>query len=380
MAPAPGRRRERRRDRTAQAAVLGLAVLAAFVAGIAGNPRPGRAEARSSSPDVAAPASTPAAPPHSMLFGHVGRDRRLDLLVAFGWERGARRGTALLVPPALVAEVPALGAQALADVPTLAAAKDVEVVVENELGVDFDRALFVDDAKLAASLAPAGPLAVDFPRRARIEDAEGVAAFHAGRRTVAPEYARRFLVARTGDQLAQLDVVGAVLEGWLAAIADPTAAAATRQADRRLAPLTRAREAQLRVRTLPVEQTSTAGGERFRLRVAAARDVVERAFQWAVVGPGTRPRVEVLNGAGGPRAILAAAARIVPAGGHVVLTGNVPGFAVPATRVVYYRPVSAVAARRVAKALGAAKVVAATDANDVVDLTVIVGEDFQQST
>jgi hypothetical protein len=85
-----------------------------------------------------------------------------------------------------------------------------------------------------------------------------------------------------------------------------------------------------------------------------------------------------LNGVGSVGLTQAVAARIVPAGGEVTLTGNVPGFGVAATKVVYYRAGARDDARRFAKALGVGKVIRAADAIDVVDVTVVVGKDFDR--
>jgi hypothetical protein len=67
----------------------------------------------------------------------------------------------------------------------------------------------------------------------------------------------------------------------------------------------------------------------------------------------------------------------VPAGGEVTLTGNLAGFGVRTTRVVYYRKNGRAAAQRMAAALGVGKVERATNAIDIVDLTIVVGKDFE---
>jgi hypothetical protein len=83
-----------------------------------------------------------------------------------------------------------------------------------------------------------------------------------------------------------------------------------------------------------------------------------------------------LNGTGAIALTQAVAERIVPAGGEITLTGNVPGFGVRHTSVVYYRKSDLPAARRVAAALGVGSVAEGNVPLDVVDLTVVVGADF----
>jgi hypothetical protein len=379
MAPAPERRRRReRRDRSAQIAVLVFALFVGLVAGIAGSPRGATANDGDRTPTTTRAARARVLPARTMLFGHIGLDRRLDLLVAFGWERGARRGTALLIPSTLMVEVPSLGPQAVADVPNLASQRLLEVVVENALGVSFDGMVLVADAKLAAVLAPAGTMTIDLPAPARVDDSAGTLTLPPGRHDIEPAQAMRLLAGRATDQLSHLVTVGAVLDGWRAALADRAVADATLQVDQRFLPLAIARNAEVRNSTLPVERLSSGGEERFRLRPGDAAAAVERLFPWALISDGPRPRVEVLNGVGGVGVTQSVAALVVPAGGEVTLTGNVPGFGVEATRVVYYRKDAAAAAKRLAEALGAGAVARATNAIDVVDVTIIVGKDFQR--
>jgi hypothetical protein len=379
MAPAPGRRHDRRRDRSAQVAVLAFAAFAAIVAAIAGSPRPGTA-----APDdePAVPPAEPAAviePGRTFLFGHVGSDHRVDLLVVFGWERDGSRGTAVLVPPALVAELPRFGARAVADVPRLTQAKHVELVLENELGMTFDDALFVDDEQLAALLAPASPLRIELAETLRARDPSGVVTLSRGRHDIDALTAKRLLVARRLGSRAKLDAVEAVLPGWLDGLANVAVAAQTVALEPGIAPVARTAGADLALRALPVEPVPGGSGGSLQLRADDARALLVRAFPWAVMST-PRPRVEMLNGVGAAGIPFVAANRVVPDGAHVTVTGDVPGFDVPRTRVLYYRPDGAEIARRLVRALGVGEVVAATtEANEAVDVTIVVGKDFRQS-
>jgi hypothetical protein len=377
MARAPeGRRRNARRDRRAQVAVVGLAVVAGLLAAVGGVARDEAADAGGRSREARGTREAPVLPARTLLFGHVGADRRVDMLVAFGWERGAREGRAVLVPPNLVVEVPSLGPQALADVRRLSSTELLQVVAENVLNVEFDGIVLAGDLRLSNLLAPAGTLRVDFPEAVRVDDEAGTVAFRSGPRAVEPAEAMRLLVGRSDDVLRHLVAVGAVLEAWQVALRDDAVAHATAQVDKRVLPITIGAGAQMRTSTLPVERVSSGGEERFRLRADDARDLVERSFPWAVISPEARPRVEILNGVGGVGVTQRVAALVVPAGGEVTLTGNVPGFGVRRTQVVYYREEAAIAARRLADALDTGRVVRAAEAIDVVDVTIVVGEDL----
>ncbi len=378
MAPAlERRRRQRRRDRSAQLTVLVVAVLAGLVAGIVGSPR---AETQTLS---RAHTTTPTKPPvvlpaRTLLVGHIGANKRVDVLVVFGWSRGATHGTVLLIPATTMVEVPSLGPQALADVPRLANGKLLRTVVENALDVHLDGEVLINDARLTALLAPAGNLRVDFPVATRVEDSDGTVAFSAGRHTVSAADAMRLLTGKGATQLSHLVTVGAILDSWLVALRDRSTAEATFAVDHRLLALMLGAGAQMNDTTLPVEQLSFAGEERFQPRLPDALDTVRQAFPFALISAQTRPRIEVLNGIGDVGITQTVATRVVPAGGEVTLTGNVPGFGVTTTRVLYYRPNGLAAAKRFARAIGAHHVVKATDAMDVVDVTIIVGSDFLQ--
>jgi hypothetical protein len=381
MAPVPeGRRRNQRRDRSVQLTVVVFAVVAGLVAAIAGTPRfvDDRASATAVGERVRVPASL--LPPRTLLFGHLAPGRRLDLLVAFAWDRGANTGTAILIPSTTMVEVPSLGPQAIADVPAVASTRLLETVVENALGVDFDGTVLVNDAQLARVLAPAGRMTVDFPDATRIDDDAGVLTFQSGRHRLEPSEAMRLLAGRTRDELGHLVTVAAVLDGWRDALTRRKVAEATVAVDRRLLPLAISAGATVQDSTLPVERLASGDEERFRVRTPDAFTLLQRAMPWAVIAQGKRPRVEVLNGAGAVGLTQAVAAKIVPAGGEVTLTGNVPGFGVERTRVVYYRDGARRAARRLAAALGVGRVVRAADAINVVDVTVIVGKDFRTSS
>lgn len=374
MAPASERRRRaRRRDRTAQLTVLAAALVAGLIAAVAASPR----TVSAASTVVATTPTTVARqrPANTFLFGHIGTDGRADLLVLFGWPGGARSGTALLIPATTLVEVPSFGPQALADVPRLASQSLLRVVVENALAVRVNRARFVTNAQLAALLAPARTLRVDFPDATRVDDSFGTVAFHSGTQRIAAADAARVLGGKGASTLSHLVAVGAVLDGWRAALADRAIANATRAVDRRVAPLVNTATAHVQDDTLPVAPLSAAGEERFQPREPDATDTITQAFGWARFTHGTRPRVQILNGVGRVGLTQAVAAKIVPAGGEVALTDNLAGFGKTRTQVVYYRENGAAAARRFAKVLGATDVERAADTTDVVDITIVVGAD-----
>jgi hypothetical protein len=379
MAPVSDRRRRRRRDRSAQLAVLGVATVAGMIAALAASPHTAAAAKAVHQSAVASP-SAPLMPPRTLLLGHIGPTRQLDLLVAYGWDRGARTGTAMLIPPTTMVEVPALGPQPLSDVTALASPALLPIVLANALDMRFSSVVLFDDAQLASMFAAAGPFDVDFPISAQAEDSGGTVAFNAGVHRIQPSDAVRLLVAPGTDALTHLVTVGAVLDGWRHKLTLPTPARATIATDRRVLPLVIRADAAVNDVTLPVDPLSSGAQSRYELRQPDATQAVVQAFPAFLIARGPRPRVELLNGVGDVGLTQQVAARVVPAGGQVTLTGNLANFGVRNTLVVYYDPSQLAAAKRLAAALGVGKVAHSAEPIDVADITIVVGQDFTSSS
>jgi hypothetical protein len=96
--------------------------------------------------------------------------------------------------------------------------------------------------------------------------------------------------------------------------------------------------------------------------------------------PGVSPqrtRVQILNGTGAIGASPRVAKKLVPAGARVVLSGNADSFAYAQTQIVFYDRSQQQAAARIRQALGTGRLVLSRQPLDVVDVTVIIGKDFQ---
>lgn len=373
-------RRPRSRDRRQQAAVAILAALAGLVAAISGTPRV-PADATEKSGDAGDPTVTTTAefPARAWLLAHKAGDGRVDLLAVVGTDTGGKAGAAVLVPTATVVEVPSLGSQTFADIARLSSSRLFLISVQNALGIRFQDVMIFDDDELAAALAPAVAFDVEFRRGVRIDDDAGTLTFQTGVVEVEAAEAMRLLAAPPGaKELVHLVTVRAVLEGWRAALRDNAVASATTAAVGAAKPLVESADAQLHYETLPVESISQGGDERFRIRRDDATAMLRDAIPWTLLGGGRpRPRVEVLNGTGGVGVTEAIAALVVPAGGEITLTGNVPDFGVEQTQVVYYRDEDAAAAGHLAAALGDVPVSKASEPIGVVDVTIVVGADFE---
>jgi len=86
--------------------------------------------------------------------------------------------------------------------------------------------------------------------------------------------------------------------------------------------------------------------------------------------------VQLLNGVGVPGLSPGVAERLVLAGASVQLTGNANRFDYGITQIVYYRDDKLEAAVAIQDVLGTGELVKALDPIDVVDVTVVVGDDL----
>jgi len=323
------------------------------------------------------PADLPALQTTAALVGHTAIDGSSDVILVLG--RTGEDGSVLLMPGATQVEVPSLGIQTLAQVPSLGSAALLTTTVQNLAGVRTGAAVLGGDASWASALAPAAPLVIDLPND--VTPAGGTRPeTPAGRvRATAEEALRLLTVDEEGSEVDHLVTVQAVLTAWFDRLRDPAVAAATRAAAPEIAgPLIEvATTGTPSFDTLPVDSVGTSGDERLRVRSASMPELVARAFPDARLGiEGARPRVEILNGVGTVGLAQAVAARVVPAGADVRLTGNWPGFGVGATQVVYYRDRDRRAAQVILDAVGVGTVRKAGRAVGITDITIIVGPDF----
>jgi hypothetical protein len=313
--------------------------------------------------------------PATLLLGHRNAQGTLDLLVLTG-ARG-RQASILLLPVATQVEVPSLGLQALSDLPNDSNDAVVRTTVENLLGVRIADTAMLDDASLTALLGAAAPIPVALHQPVRFDEASGDA-YAAGQQSLAAADAARLLVTpQPGSELDRLVTVQDVMNGWLGRLRRADIARATVRAVPDLSPLIAAgRAGDRRTDSLPVESVTTAGGERFEPRTRDIDTYVHQAFGGALVNSGrARPRVEILNGTGGVGLAQRIANKVVPAGGKVTLTGNVAGFGVGNTQIVYYTDAGRAAAQRMLRAVDCGSLKKADRAIGVVDVTIVAGAD-----
>jgi hypothetical protein len=291
-------------------------------------------------------------------------------------------GHLIMVPPGTMTELPSYGLDAVGRSFQLGGAPLLRAALENLLGVNLERIDVIDDAALTALVAPAGTITVRVPEQVEQVEPSGLVTvlFPAGDNQVTPADAPRFL-SLPGQQndLGRLVRHHAFWMAWLARVHDDPSLLPE------LAGLANARSAlallakgTVQYSTLPVEALDGGGGEQvYRVRQSELDALLRQALPGAVpLGDEGRTRVQLLNGTGIVGQSQQVAQRLLPAGFRIVVTANAKSFAYKETQIVFYRREQQQAATRVQEALGVGKLVRSRQPLDVVDVTVVVGADF----
>lgn len=322
--------------------------------------------------------ATPAEPGEGLLFVVPADDGHgVFVLAGAGTDE---QGAVLLVPGATQVEVPSLGSRTLAEALAVAGPSAPALAIENALGLRVGAVAVLDAAALAGVLGRGAPV----PIRLR-EPVEVGGTTWQGERELRAADAHALLTAPTDDGFARLLAAHAVLEGWLGSLDgdDEVETAASKVAtvaegsDRVVRDvLGRLAGGDARFDTLTVETVAAAPGEqRFTLASTAA----DEAADWLPglrQASGPRPRVEILNGTGAPGLAFRVAERIVPEGFQIVLTGNAKNFDHEETVIVVHDRSRKESAERLAEVMGVGVLRAPRQAVSVVDISILVGQDF----
>jgi hypothetical protein len=366
--------RRRKSTRRGTGFVLLALVLVAVVVLVITHPWRGGAPAAQHHPSAA---SRNAPLPSSVVF--VQKDAQggavsITLLVANPATGG---GHVVFVPPQTMTEIPSFGLDGAGKALSLGGPTLLQTTLENLLGVPLPTALVVSDAQISSYLQPAGALDVDVPTRVEQVDATGNVSvlWDAGPGNLSPGDVPRFLSARgQGNDLGRLARHQTFWTAWLAKIShDPSLAGGLPpELARVVRPLA---AGAVSYQTLPVQAVDggSGGDEVYQVRQADLDQLMGQLL------PGVSPdriRVQVLNGNGAIGSTRSVTARLVPAGAHIVLSGNADSFAYAQTQIVFYDRSQQQAAERVRQALGTGRLVLSRQPLDVVDVTVVIGRDF----
>ena len=328
--------------------------------------------------DNAASAGPPASPPVLIaLSDAAGNANSMLLLVPAEKDKG---GTVLLIPPGTMTEVASLGLEPVGHSLGLGGAQRLDATVENLLGVSIEEVLVFDDARFAALVQPAGPLSVRIDARVEQVGPTGQVdiAYEPGVHRIEPSQIPALLAVKgQGNDLSRLVRHQAFMTSWLAALKANPAAIPPQPPG-----LNKALKAliagQVDTRVLPVRAMGTTdAGELFQVEANELRTLVGDVFPGPRPGSEVRPRLQILNGTGAVGLAQKVSDKLVAAGVEVKLTGNAGRLDYAETQIVFYRKEDQAAAERVQKSLGIGRIVLSRNPVDVVDVTVIVGRDFQ---
>lgn len=323
---------------------------------------------------------------YTMVLAHKNADRIVDLLMVLGAEDGSEKGSVLLMPANMVVEIPAFSADTVGEVFRFGGRPLMQTSIANALAVDIGPILVLDDAQLVSVLEPTAPL--DVRLRAPIgNDLE------AGPHSFSAQEAADRLTKYPTDtpEFQHLVTVHAITDAWFAAIKSdevfkqieeriPQAPAedanAAKERKEVISILRALANGERRFDTVPLDTSGSTDLDSSRIDTKKIGPVVARAFPYALLASGVRPRVEILNGAGGIGITPSAAALLVRAGFQVVLTGIKPSFDQEETQVLYYVEEHRVSAERIAATLGIGKVLINRKPVQVADITIVLGADY----
>lgn len=310
--------------------------------------------------------------------------------------------TASFVPVSLLADVPGFGN----GVELLNALRDggpalLGASVANLLGIELDATAVTTGSALAALLERTGGLEVDVERQLVVSGPDGDAQvrFEAGPQTLDGERLAEYLRFREPGEtevstfVRQQQVVlalvealrdPAVLDAVLADGAPQLDVAGDRDAVRQvLAGLADAAgRSALQVRSLPVQPIGAAGdgGVTYVLPPDAREAFVDEHLAASRTGgEGGATRVEVLNGVGRPGVGSDVAALLDGGGFRIERTENAASFDEERTLILVYdeSAASLEAAEAVRDRLGVGTIQVSRQPQSVVELTIVVGADFQ---
>ena len=305
--------------------------------------------------------------------------------------------TVVFVAGNTLVEIPGFGRERLAAAHRLGGAALVEASLENALGIAIDHSVATSRKGLTAFLSGAAPLPVDVPHRL-VDDASVV--LPAGPQQLDADALVTLWTFR-GDGEDDLDGFNRQQLVWralLGALGDDAARERAVGADAAL-PRPDGTEDDAFVRgllgtlsdgaqgghigfeLLPVSVFGAAeDGPTYRLVDTEVADLVGTRFAASRPGAdgGERLRLQVLNGVGTPGIGRAVDARLDGEPLEVVLTDNASNFDHRRTRILVYGedPAVRAAAERVRDRLGIGTIELSRQPQSVVDLTIVVGADF----
>lgn len=339
----------------------------------------------------------------TLVFGTKEHSRAPEAvwMTLLSYDPSSDRAAVVYVPAHASAEVPGRGPQPVGETLASGGIPLLLVSTENMLGIEIDRYLELSDRDARLLFTATGPISVDVPSDVRISAGGNTTRviFEEGVQKLPAPFLVQLLYTR-GLDTDDIELGGRHVSFWdafLEAFRDEpgalrravtASAAALRESDADpsahadlLATLASLDDQDRIITTLPAHQVSVGGSELYQI------DQDEIAgFLHETLGSGAKRvdeiRVQILNGNGVPGIGQEAAERLVGHGFRVILTGNARRLNYAKTLIITYDSTTRgqALAERARELLGVGEVQVSVQQQGIVDLTIVVGEDFLRTT
>ncbi len=403
LTPSPPGRRERRRARSAKRRRLAaLAIAPIFVmVGIVALTRLGGDEPGAGDRPLL-PGGDPQITTLVMTTLHSDVSGQADTIALFATDPAGRKAFVLLVPTAVLTEIPGFGFDTIGRALSFGRTPLAEVTIENMLGVSVDHTAVLEDSTLARLIDRLGGIRIKVPATLLREDRDGrlVPAFDSGDQPMNGKRATEYLAFKGPDE-TELSRLARAQQVWEAIFVRSNGAkakdlrrqvallgsavggdASAEDLGRVLAVIAGAPPQARGYDVVPVGPVGSAGGEEaLRLNQEELEALVGRQLLGSLTAPPeeVRARVQLLNGNGIPEAGVLVAQRLVPAGFRIVDTGNAVSFNFPKTKIIVYADEPAIRelAERIRMLLKVGEIEIGRRPQTAVDITVVIGKDLQ---
>lgn len=357
---------------------------------------------RGEGPSEAVPNGAGAAEPDPitmLVFGTREEDSEPNALwmMLFNYDPVDRQGAAVHIPAHTAAEVPGRGLETLESSYASGGIPLLLVSVENLLGIELDRYLELSDRDARVLFQATGPITVDLPEDMRVPagNQQVRLLFGAGRQEVGARGISTLLYTR-GTGTDDVDFGSRHLAFWDGlfdrfdnapselASAFTSSAGAVGEADaspaelgRFFAALARLPRVAFTITTLPVTAVAAGDDELYSTDSASIKEFVAANLDEERVD-GQEVRVQILNGNGVPGIGEEVAQRLVGEGYRVILSGNARRLDYRRTLIVTYdgSAEGQELAEQAKRLLRVGRIQISAQQQGIVDLTIVVGEDF----
>lgn len=317
------------------------------------------------------------------------------------YDRSAGEGAAIYLPAHTAMEVPGRGLTGVGEAFESGDVSLLEVSIENLLDIPIDHHLELSSGDSQILFDQLGDLQINVPSEVRVPAGADQARvlFQEGLQIVPPDLLDEFLftVGVDGDEaelgnrhLAFWDGLFETFGGRADDLASAIEGAGPALTESSLAPAEQASflrslgglsDLDRQLTVLPVQQEVVGDAELYSTEATEIEDFVT-AVLGEQPGSGIEARVQILNGNGAPGVGEEVAHRLIGEGFEVALSGNADRLDYRDTLIITYDDdVAAQAlADQVRRLLGVGRVQISVQQQGIVDLTIVVGEDFVGTT